>query len=101
MKSAPRAVLATAVASLALISGVLAAPAPAHAQAAEHVRGELVVKYRLGTSSVERDQIRRAADVGSVGVVDGQTQTVRVGGGQTADAAAARLETDPRVLHAV
>jgi serine protease len=99
MKSAPRVVLATAVASLALISGVLVAPA--HALAAEHVRGELVVKYRLGTSSVERGQIRRAADVSSAGVVDGQTQTVRVGGGQTADAAAARLETDPRVVHAV
>jgi serine protease len=62
---------------------------------------ELIVKYRLGTSGTEREQIRRAADVTSAGLVDGRTQAVRVLGGQTAAEAAAKLEADPRVVHAV
>jgi serine protease len=90
----PRAVLATAVACLAAL--IAASPATA-----ERVPHELIVKYRIGTSGTERDEIRRAADVTSERLVDGRTQAVRVLGGQTAAEAAAKLEADPRVVHAV
>ena len=60
-----------------------------------------MVKYRLGTTGPERDQIRRAAGVRSAGVVDGRTQAVEVLAGRTANDAAATLEADPRVVHAV
>jgi serine protease len=79
---------------IALIAAVPAAAAP-------HVPGELVVKYRLGTTGAERDQIRRAAGVRSAGVVDGTTQAVQVTGHRTAADAAAALQSDPRVVHAV
>ena len=93
-----RAVLATAVAFSAVF---LALPAPTPAAAADHVPRQLVVKYRLGTSGAEREQIRRAAGVRPAGFVDGRTQAVEVVGGQTTGEATARLEADPRVLHAL
>ena len=98
MTFSPRAVLATAVAFVAVLS--LAVP-PAPTSAAGRVPGELVVKYRLGTSGHERDEIRRAAGVTSAGVIDGRTQAVRALGGTSAAEASAKLEADPRVVHAV
>lgn len=92
----PRAVLATAVALLAVL--LAAPPAPG---AADLVPSELIVKYRLGTSGSERDQIRRTAGVTPAGMVDGRTQAVRVLGAQSASQAAAKLEADPRVVHAL
>ena len=98
MTFSPRAVLATAVAFVAVLS--LAVP-PAPTSAAGRVPGELVVKYRLGTSGPERDEIRRAAGVTSAGVIDGRTQAVRALSGTSAAGAAMKLEADPRVVHAV
>jgi serine protease len=92
--SSSRAVFVTAIAFL--ISLVAAVPAPA----ADSVPRELVVKYRLGTSGAERDAVRREASVRSAGMVDGRTQAVQVVDGQSAEAAAAKLEADPRVVHA-
>jgi serine protease len=97
LKSSPRAVLATAVASV--IALVAAAPGPA--SAAPRVPGELILKYRLGTSGAEREKVRRAAGVRPSGTVDGRTQAVRVLRGQTTDKAARKLEADPRVVHAL
>jgi serine protease len=94
----PRAVLATAIACSVLI---LAAPAAALASAADHVPRQLVVKYRLGTSGPEREKVRRAAGVRSAGFVDGRTQAVEIVGDQATSDAAAKLEADPRVVHAV
>jgi serine protease len=95
LKSSRRAAIVTAVAFLIpLITTV-------NAGAAEHVPGQLVVKYRIGTTGPERDQIRRTAGVRPAGVVDGRTQAVEVLGGRTAGDAAATLEADPRVVHAV
>jgi serine protease len=71
------------------------------ATAAEHVHRELVVKYRLGTTGAERDEIRHVAGVRSAGLVDGRTQTVQVAGDGTADGAAAKLRADHRVVHAL
>jgi serine protease len=79
----------------------LIASLPASALGADHVARELVVKYRLGTTGPERDAIRRATGVRSAGLVDGRTQAVRVVDGQTAEEAAAKLESDQRVVHAV
>src|SRR5438552_14099562 len=76
---------------------LLAAPA----QGAPHVLRELVVKYRVGTTGAEREKIRRAAGVQSARLVDGRTQAVRVLGGQSTAEAAAKLRSDPYVVHAV
>src|SRR5262245_41363198 len=93
-----RAVLATAVALSALC---LAVSPAASAAAADHVPHQLVVKYRLGTSGAEREQIRQAAGVRSAGTIDGRTQAVEVLGAQTTEVAAAKLESDPHVVHAL
>jgi serine protease len=95
LKSSLQAALATAVAL-----SIAALAVAASAAAADHVPRELVVKYRLGTTGAERDRIRHAAGVRSAGLVDGRTQAVRVLGDRTADAAA-KLESDPGVVHAV
>jgi serine protease len=93
-----RAVLATAVAfSAVLLAGAAATPAAA----ADHLPRQLVVKYRLGTSGAEREQIRQAAGVRSAGTIDGRTQAVQVVGGQTTARAAAKLAADPHVVHAL
>jgi len=76
---------------------LLAAPA----QGAPHVPRELVVKYRVGTTGAEREQIRRAAGVQSARLVDGRTQAVRVLDGRSTAVAAAKLRSDPHVVHAV
>jgi serine protease len=91
------AVFATAVTFLIALLAALPVPA----LAADHVARELVVKYRLGTTGPERDEIRRAAGVRSAGVVDGRTQAVRWLGDRTAEETAAKLESDPRVVHAL
>jgi serine protease len=86
------------VTAIALVMALIAAvPAPA----AERVPGQLVVKYRLGVTGPEREQVRRAAGVRPAGLVDGRTQAVEVVGGTTVADAAAKLEADPRVVHAV
>jgi serine protease len=92
--SSSRVVFATAIAF------VIALLAAVPATASDSVPRELVVKYRLGTSGAERDAVRRAAGVRSAGMVDGRTQAVKVVGGRSAQAAAAKLEGDPRVVHA-
>lgn len=83
------------------VAFVIAMLAVVSAAAAPHVPRELVVKYRLGTSGAERDQVRRAAGVRSARTVDERTQAVQVLGGQTTAEAAAKLSSDPRVEHAV
>jgi serine protease len=86
------------VTAVAFLIGLLAA---IPATAAPHVPRQLVVKYRIGTSGAEREQIRREAGVRSARLVDGRTQAVEVLGAQTSAEAAAKLAADPRVLHAV
>jgi serine protease len=87
------------LAALTVLAIVLLAPA-AEASTA-HAPGELVVRYRAGTTGVERDQIRAAAGVESAGTIDGQTQRVRLSGAGTLDEAAASLRADGRVVHAL
>src|SRR5438477_8754085 len=71
------------------------------AAGAPHVPRELVVKYRVGTTSAERAKVRRAAGVQSARLVDGRTQAVRVLDGWSTADAAAKLRSDPHVVHAV
>ena len=87
------------LAALTVLAIVLFAPA-ARASSA-HAAGELVVRYRAGTTSDERDQIRAAAGVESAGTIDGETQRVRVTASQTVGEAAASLRSDDRVVHAL
>jgi serine protease len=95
MSATFRAGLAIALSLFAYVG--LCAPAPA----AEHVPRELIVKYRAGTTGPERDAIRRAAEVRTAATIDGMTQSVAVLDSQSSDEAAAKLEADPRVQHAV
>ena len=76
----------------------MAAPIPA--AAAPHVPGELVVKYRAGTGEDARAAVRRAAGVSRAEAVDARTERVTITRG-TAPRAAAALESDPLVVHAV
>src|SRR3989442_11532679 len=85
--------------AVALFVFAWAAPS-AHAAAPEHVPRELIVKYRAGTSSAERDQVRQAAGVRPAGIGDGRTQRDDVLGGQTTDQAATKLKSDPTGVHA-
>jgi serine protease len=64
------------------------------------VPGELIVKYRAGTDEAARAEARRAAAVQPAGRVAERTERVRVTRG-TASEAAAILDRDPRVAHAV
>src|SRR4051794_16144504 len=83
---------------MAILAIVLLAPP---ARASSHAAGELVVRYQSGTTRAERDQIRTAAGVASAGVIDADTQRVRVTGGQTTESATTALRGDSRVLHAL
>jgi serine protease len=89
------ALLGAATALCALLAGA------GTACAAPHVPGELVVKYRLGTSAAERADARRTAGVSAAEAIDGRSETVRVSSGDTTSAAARKLESDPRVVHAL
>jgi serine protease len=88
------------LAALTVLAIVLLAP-PARAGSVSHAPGELVVRFRAGTSSQERDQIRAVAGVEPAGTIDAVTQRVRLtGDGSLADAAAS-LREDRRVVHAL
>jgi serine protease len=85
------------LAAVAVLSAcLLASPAAA----APHHPGELIVKYRLGTSSAERAAVRRAADVRVLDRIDARTERVAALAGNAA-APAAELTSDSRVVHAV
>jgi len=86
------------LAAMAILAIALLAPS---ARASSHAAGELVVRYRSETTSGERAEIRTAAGVESAGVIDADTQRVRVTGDQTLKAATAALSGDSRVLHAL
>jgi serine protease len=80
---------------VALTACVFAGPATA----APHVPGELIVKFRPGTSGEEREAARQAAGARLLEAVGPGTERVDVPG----DAAQARatLTSDRRVVHAV
>ena len=92
-------VRAAALAALVLPLCMVAAPPPALGSA-PHVPGELIVKYRGGTTPAERDQLRRRAGVRYAGMVGESSQLVAVGGTRSPREAAAELESDPRVAYA-
>ena len=85
------AAIAAVILNLAVV-----APAPA----APHVPGELVVKYRVGASEDARAAARRAAGVEGETRIAPRTERVTVPGGRL-QAAAAALEREQAVLHAV
>src|SRR5688500_10082882 len=84
----------------ACVAALVCLVAPSFASAAPHVPGELIVKYRAGTDESARAAARRAAGVQPAGRVAARTERVRVTSG-SASAAAAILERDPSVAHAV
>jgi serine protease len=84
---------------LAAVAAFMACVLAGPAAAAPHVPGELLVKFRDGTTGKEREAARHAAGVRLLENVDGRTQRVEAPAG--AASAAARLDSDARVVHAV
>jgi serine protease len=92
---------ARAAAAAALLLSLGPASVQAHASApAAHERGELIVKYRDGTTRGQRDAIRREHGLRFRGMVSDSSQRVRFTGGTDAVAKAAELERDDRVAYA-
>jgi serine protease len=87
-----------ALAALVLPLGLLATPARASAPAS-HVPGELIVKYKRGTTPAGRDQLRRHAGVRYVAMVGDSSQLVAVASPRTTRDAVAELESDPQVAY--
>ncbi len=85
---------------LAVVVAFLACALAGPAQAAPHLPGELILKYRVSTAEAERAAARRAAGVRLLERVDSRTHRVEAVDGDLA-ATAAKLEADPRVAHAV
>jgi serine protease len=93
------ALVRTAVlAGLLLLLGLLAPSAPA--SGAEHMPGELIVKYREGTTPAGRDQLRRRAGVRNAGMVSGSSQLVKTTGARSAHEAAVALRSNPEIAYA-
>jgi serine protease len=89
------AVLAALALSLSL--GIGAVPASA---TPAYLPGELLIKYRDGTTPGERAQIRTAAGVQIAGMVSDSSQLVETGDGADTLSTAAKLQADPRVEYA-
>jgi serine protease len=87
------------VAALLLSLGPVPAQALASGPAA-YEPGELIVKYREGTTRSEREQLRRSAGVRFAGMVGDSSQRVEVTDGATTLDTAAALERDSRVAYA-
>jgi serine protease len=85
--------------NLAAVAVFMACVLAGPAAAAPHVPGELLVKFREGTTGKEREAARIAAGVRLLENVDGRTQRVEAAAG--AASAAGRLDSDARVVHAV
>ena len=84
---------------LAAAAAVFAA-APVGASAAEHVPGELVVRYEDETSRAERRAVQRRAGIGHERTLPGGARTVKVRDGQTVAQALAAVRADPAVEYA-
>jgi serine protease len=92
-------VRAAALAALFLPLGLLATPARASGPRS-HVPGELIVKYREGTTPAGREQLRRRAGVRYARMVGDSSQLVAVTDARSTREAAAELESDYRVAYA-
>ena len=92
----PRLPAATVAVLLTIVAGMLAAP---HALAAAPARapGQLVVKFREGTSPEARSAIRAAAGVRVSAIISGHSQRVEVLGETGVDDAQERLRANPSV----
>jgi serine protease len=88
-----------ALAALVLSLGLLATTARASASAL-HVPGELIVKYKGGTTPAGREQLRQRAGVRYAAMVGESSQLVSVTNARSTRAASAALESDPRVAYA-
>jgi serine protease len=97
---------AAVVAALCVSAGALAIHVPGAAAASvptagsSYVPGQLLVKYRAGTTRAERRSTRHEAGVRFAGMVSDASQRVTVGHDVGTLEAAARLEADPRVRYA-
>lgn len=93
------AAIAALMACAALGAGSLAA-APALAEVPAHQPGQLIVKFRDGTSPEARSAIRQAAGVRVTAIISGQSQRVEVAAGTDLREAQSKLRSEPAVEHA-
>jgi serine protease len=77
-----------------LVTPALAAGSPPYRQ------GELVVKYKPGTTHPERAALRHEEGMRSAGRISDSSQLVKLAGDQDTLAKAAELQADPRVKYA-
>ena len=99
MKRRIRFAPAAAAAAFLLSLGPASAPVLASAPVA-HEPGELIVKYRDGTTRGQRQAIRRELGLRYAGMVGDSSQRVRLNRGADTLAKAAELERDARFAYA-
>jgi serine protease len=85
--------------ALLIACALLAAQAPA-ARAAEHVRGEVIVRYAPGVDAAERAATARAVGVGSPHAFAPRASVLRIRDGQSVRATVAELRRRPEVARA-
>jgi serine protease len=82
-----------------LLLGAFATSAAAYEP--PHAPGELIVKYRGGTTHAQRSAVRHEVGIRSAGTISGSSQVVKVSKREGVRAAASRLRADPRVKYAL
>lgn len=93
--------LRQALAVLALAASALGASAPAASARAAYVPGEVIVKYKHGTSPRAQAGVARAAETGGAVGPPATPRKLGVKGRASVAGAVTRLRRDPRVEYAV
>ncbi|HEU0025294.1 MAG TPA: S8 family serine peptidase [Thermoleophilaceae bacterium] len=75
--------------------------APATARAADYVPGEVIVKYRDGTSASTETLVEEQVGTDAQRALPGGSEQLAIGDGESVRAAVAELRRDPNVLYAV
>ncbi|MDQ3632305.1 MAG: S8 family serine peptidase [Actinomycetota bacterium] len=83
---------------ISIVAGLLAAPA---ASAAEYVPGEVIVKYRDGTTAKERTHLLRDSDMALDERLPGDSRELAIRDGDTVPEKLAELRREPDVEYAV
>ena len=84
---------------MAALSAIVLASAPA-AGAASYAPGEVIVKYRDGTSGVERDQLQQATGTDTELVAAGRSAQLGIEDGDSVRETVDELQRDPAVAYA-
>jgi serine protease len=87
---------------LSVLLALIALPAlAAPAAAADYVPGEVIVKYRDGTSASAEASIEQEAGTETETVLPGGSEQLQIADGETVEATVAELREEPNVAYAV